>query len=244
MYGTCSGGSRKPSWPTSQSGCVSLCDEVTQSAFSAEDEYLRFGKHRGQKVMLRFNLYSKLVYRVHGRINIPPKSFLGALYHRDHIAERRSTNNRQIDVACSVEFTPRGGAEHERRMNAVGEWHQRFTQNVHESRGLREQPSQLGKDRRVLVCLEVHLLAPDLAAYQASSGQLFQLALNRADCATSVPHQLAQVVRFVGVAEQPPEHASTGAAKKQHRGIYSKAGCSQDGDKRIQNGYARSTVPC
>jgi hypothetical protein len=58
-----------------------------------------------------------------------------------------------------------------------------------------------------------------------------------------VPHQLTQVVRFVGVAEEPSEHASTGAAKKEDRWVESQEGCSPDGDKRTQNGYARSTVP-
>jgi hypothetical protein len=46
--------------------------------------------------------------------------------------------------------------------------------------------------------LEVHLFAADLAEHQAGSGQLSQLALNRADGAACVPHQLAEVVRFVG----------------------------------------------
>jgi len=78
---------------------------------------------------------------------------------------------------------------------------QRLTQNVHESRGLGEKALQLGKDCCLLVRLEVHLLAADLAVHQAGSGQLFQLALNRADGAACVSDQLAQVVRFVGVAE-------------------------------------------
>jgi hypothetical protein len=59
---------------------------------SAENKHLRFGKYRRQEVMLRQNLGSKLVCRVHDRIDIPPKSFLSFLYRRDHIAEGRVTD--------------------------------------------------------------------------------------------------------------------------------------------------------
>ena len=109
-----------------------------QSVFIAKNEQLRFSDYCRQKVMLRFNLSSELVYREHGRIDVPSESFLCALYHCDHIAKRRFTNDHQVDVARSVKLTSRGGAEHECCIDAVGEWHQSFTQDVHESGGLRE----------------------------------------------------------------------------------------------------------
>ncbi len=109
-----------------------------QSVFIAKNEQLRFSDHRRQKVMLRFNLSSELVYRVHGRIDVPSESLLCTLYHCDHIAKGRVTNDHQIDVARSVKLTPRGGAEHEYCIDAVGEWHQSFTQDVDEPGGLRE----------------------------------------------------------------------------------------------------------
>ena len=94
---------------------------------------------RGQKVMLCFDLCSKLVYRVNRRIDIPPKSFLGWLYRRDDIAEGRFPNDQQIDVAGGVELTPRSRAEHECRLQAICERHQRVTQDVHEPCSLGEQ---------------------------------------------------------------------------------------------------------
>lgn len=192
--------------------------------------------------MLRANLGSKLGYGVDGWIDVPPKSLLCALNQRDDIAERRITNDHQIDVACSVELTPRGGAKHERCVDTVGEWHQRFTQNVDKSGGLREQPSQLRKDCRFLVCLEVHLLAADLAAHQAGSGQQFELALNRADRAADLPYELAQVVRLVGMTQQPSQYAPPRGAEQNGCRVESRRSCSQDGNNRIQNGNARSTV--
>jgi hypothetical protein len=57
-----------------------------------------------------------------------------------------------------------------------------------------------------------------------------------------VPYQLAQVVRFISVTEEPSEHTSTRAAEEDGRRVKSKRGCSQDGDKRTQNGDARSTI--
>jgi hypothetical protein len=151
--------------------------------------------------MLRQNLGSKLVCRVHGRIDIPPKSFLSYLYRCDHIAEGRLTKDQQIDVAGGVQLAPRSRAKHERRVDTICERHECLTQDVYESCGLGEKALQLGKDCCLLVRLEVHLLAADLAVHQAGSGQLFQLALNRADGAPCVSDQLAQVVRFVRVAE-------------------------------------------
>lgn len=115
----------------------SLYRDRVQPVFIAKNEQLRFSDHLRQEVMLCFNLPSELVYRVHGRIDIPPKSFLCTLYHRDHITKGRFTNNHQIDVARSVKLTSRGG-EHECCIDAVGERRQSFTQDVDESGGLRE----------------------------------------------------------------------------------------------------------
>jgi hypothetical protein len=114
-----------------------LC-ALDQCLVRSGNEHFRFRKDGYQKVLLRAILGTKLVYRVHGRIDIPPESFLSSLYRRDHITEGRFTNHQQIDVAGGVEFTPRGRAEYERRMHAVCERHQRLTQNVHKSGGLGE----------------------------------------------------------------------------------------------------------
>ena len=116
----------------------SFCRDRVQPVFIAQNEQLRFSDHRRQKVMLRFKLSSELVCRVHGRIDVPSESFLCALYHCDHIAKGRFTNDHQVDVARGVKLATRGGAEHECFIDAVGEWHQSFTQDVDESGGLRE----------------------------------------------------------------------------------------------------------
>ena len=116
----------------------SFCRDRVQPVFIAKNEQLRFSDHRRQEVMLRFNLSSELVYRVHGRIDVSPESFLCTLYHCNHVAKGRFTHDHQVDVARSVKLTPCGGAEHECCIDAVGEWHQSFTPDVHESGGLRE----------------------------------------------------------------------------------------------------------
>ena len=100
-----------------------------------------------------------------------------------------------------MELTPGSGSEHEGRVYTIRERDERLTQNVHESRGFREQTLQLGEDGCLLVRLKVHLLAADLAVHQARGCQQFQLALNRADGTAYMPYELPQVVRFVGVTQ-------------------------------------------
>jgi hypothetical protein len=111
-----------------------------------------------------------------------------------------------------------------------------------ESNGLGEQALQLREDSRLLIRLKVHPLTTNLAAHKAGSGQLLQLALYGADGSASVPDQLAEVVRFVSVAQEPSKHASPRAAEKERCGVENRSRCSQDGDKRTQNGNGRSTV--
>src|SRR5438309_7427785 len=110
--------------PLSLVGGGLLCYEITQVAFSAEDKHLRFGEYDCTKMLLRQNLGSKLICRVHGRIDIPPKSFLSSLYGRDHVAEGHFTTDQEIDVTGGVELTPRGRAEHEGRAHSTSERHQ------------------------------------------------------------------------------------------------------------------------
>ena len=141
-----------------------------------------------------------------------------------------------------MELTPRGRTENESRANTIGERHQRFAQDIDESYGLGKQPLQLGEDGCLLVRLKVHLLAANLAANQTGSREQFELALNRADRAADMPDEFPQVVRFVGVTQEPAEYAAARAAEQDGSGVESRRGCSQDGDKRTQNGDARSTI--
>ena len=84
-----------------------------------------------------------------------------------------------------------------------------------------------------MIRLEVHLLAADLATHEPTRRQQFQLALNCTDRTTDVPRKLSQVVRFVGVAQEPGEYTPPGAAKEDGSRVERRWGCSQDGDKRI-----------
>ena len=97
-------------------------------------------------------------------------------------------------------------------------------------------------DGSVPVRLEVDLVAANVAAHKTGSGQLLQLALYGADGSAGVPHQFAEVIRFVSVAQQPSKHASPRPAEEERGGVESHGRCSQDGDKRTQNENARSTV--
>lgn len=84
-----------------------------------------------------------------------------------------------------------------------------------------------------MIRLEVHLLAADLATHEPAGRQQFQLALNCTDRTTDVPRELPQVVRFVGVAQEPGQYTPPGAAEEDGCRIERCSGCSQDGDKRI-----------
>ncbi len=84
-----------------------------------------------------------------------------------------------------------------------------------------------------MIRLEVHLLAADLATHEPTRRQQFQLALNCTDRTADVPRKLSQVVRFVGVAEEPGEYTPPSAAKEDGSRVERRWGCSQDGNKRI-----------
>ena len=84
-----------------------------------------------------------------------------------------------------------------------------------------------------MIGLEVHLLAANLTTHEPTGRQQFQLALNRTDRTADVPRELPQVVRLVGVAEEPGKYTPPGAAKEDGSRVERCWGCSQDGDKRI-----------
>lgn len=84
-----------------------------------------------------------------------------------------------------------------------------------------------------MIRLEVHLLAADLATHEAAGRQQFQLTLNCTDGTADLPRELPQVVRFVGVAQEPGEYTPPSAAKEDGCRVDRRWGCSQDGDKRI-----------
>ena len=101
---------------------------------------------------------------------------------------------------------------------------------------------QFGEDCRVSVCLEINLVATNVAAHKTGSGQLLQLALYGTDSSAGVPDQFTEVVRLVSVTQQPSKHASPRVTEQEGCRIESRRSCSQDGDNRTQNGDARSTV--
>ena len=84
-----------------------------------------------------------------------------------------------------------------------------------------------------MIRLEVHLLAADLATHEPTGREQFQLALNCTDRATDVPRELPQVVRFIGVAQEPGQYPPPRTAKEDSCRVDRRWGCSQDGDKRI-----------
>ena len=84
------------------------------------------------------------------------------------------------------------------------------------------------------------------AVQQPGGGQLLEFALHGADGSTCVACDLAKIVRFVRVTEQPAENPPACAAE-QHRGGVgpgrrSHCGCSHNAYNRTQNGYACQTV--
>ena len=205
-------------------------------------EHLGLPKHRGYKVVLRQDLGPELVFREYGWIHVPPEALLRSLNRGYDVAEGHVADDQQIDVTGGMKLTACGRTEDERRADTISQGRQRLAQNVHESNGLGEQALQLWKDGCFLIRLKVHLLAANLALHQARSRQQFQLALNCADRAADAPHEFPQVVRFIRVTQEPSQDAPPRAAEQDGCGIERRRSCSQDGDKRIQNGNARSTV--
>jgi hypothetical protein len=162
------------------------------------------------------------------------------LYRGYHVAECRVADDKKIDVAGGMKLTACGRTEDERCAQTIGERHQRLAQDVHESDGFGKQTLQLWEDGRLLVGLKVHLVAADLAAHQARGRQQFQLALSRTDGTPDVSHELPQVVRLVGMTQEPSQYAATRATEQNRSRIESGWSCPQDGDKRIQNGNGPS----
>src|SRR5262245_51207096 len=117
--------------------------------------------------MFRQHLAPELVFRKDGRIHVPPKPLLGSLYRGYHVAERHVADDEQINVTGGMKLTARGRTEDKRRAHPVGERHERLAEDIHESYRLCKEPLELRKNGCLLVCLEVHLLAANLAAHQA-----------------------------------------------------------------------------
>jgi len=189
------------------------------------------------------DLGPEFVRGVDSGVDVSSQALLSASQRRYDALERRVTDNEEVDVARRAQLTTGRRPEHERHEHALAEWCERLPEHVGEPGSLREQSLQLRKDRRLAVCLEVNLPALYGAAQQPGRGQLLEFALHRADGRTCVTCDLAKIVRFVRVTEQPAEDAPAGAAEQQRGGVCpgrrSHSGCSHNAYNRTQSGNDR-----
>jgi hypothetical protein len=187
----------------------------------------------------------EFVRGVDSGIDVSSQTLLSASQRRHDALERCVTDDEQVDVARRPELTTGRRPEHQRHEHAFAQWCERLAEYVGEPGSLREQSLQLRKDRRLAVSLEIHLPALNSAAQQPSGGQLLEFALHRADGSTCVACDLAKIVRFVGVTEQPAEDAPACTAEQQRGDICRRRrshGCSHDAYNRTQSGNSRSTI--
>jgi hypothetical protein len=159
------------------------------------------------------DLRSKLVRRIHRRIDVPAKLLLSRGKSMHHILKWRISNDQEIDVACRAKLAPCRGPEHEGDLNTVAERREPVSQEVEQPSRLGKEPPQLRENRRIAVGLEVHLTALHSAPDQPRCRQQLQFALNGSNGGSSLTNDLPKVVGLVRVAEQPAEHAPAGTAE-------------------------------
>jgi hypothetical protein len=196
--------------------------------------------------MLRTKLRSKFVRRVNGRIDVSSDPVLCSGQRSHYILEQCVADDQQVDVAGGAEFTAGSRAEHECDQHASAEWFQGVAEHVAEPGSLREEALQLWKDRRLAVGLEIHLPALNGTEQQPGGGQLLEFALHRADGGSCVACDLAKIVGFVRVTEQPAENAPACTAEQQRgdvcRARRGHSGCSHNAYNRTQSGNTTSTI--
>ncbi len=105
-------------------------------------------------------LRPEFVHGVDRWIDFPSQPLLSASQRRHDVLERRVTDDEQVDVAGGAEFATGGGAEYKRHQHALAEGGQRLSEQIGQSRRLREQAVKLREDRRLTVGLKVDLLPP------------------------------------------------------------------------------------
>ncbi len=108
--------------------------------------------------MLGPDLSPEFIHGVDGGIDFPSQPRLSATQGCHDVLERRVTDDEQVDVAGGTEFTTGRGSEYKRRQHAPAEGSQRLSEQISQSRRLREQALKLRKDRRLTVGLKIDLL--------------------------------------------------------------------------------------
>jgi hypothetical protein len=196
--------------------------------------------------MPRTKLGSEFRRRVNGWIDISSDPVLCCCQRAHNILKRCVPDDQQVDVTGGAEFTAGSGAEHESDLHAFTEWFEGLAEHVGEPGSLREQSLQLRKDRRLAIGLEIDLPALNRAEQQSGGSQLLQLALYGANGGSGVARDLAKIVRFVGVTEQPAEDTPPRTAEQQCgdvcRARRGNGGCSHNENNRTQIGNTASIV--
>ena len=149
--------------------------------------------------------------RVHRASHAP----LHAGENRQELAQSKSTDDEQIDIALRRLPTGRDGAIDERRVDPLVEVEQGASQHIREAGSLVEYRSQFLEHGGAGVGLEVHLSPVWRSEDQAGLDQLRQFALKRADASAGFTRDFAQVELLVGAAKEQRQNVASGATEQQ-----------------------------
>jgi hypothetical protein len=196
------------------------------------DKQPRFSQHARHEMVTGSDLRSKLGRWIDRRIHISAEPFLDRGERMHDVLEWSLANDEQIDVARRAELTARRRPEHECHVDAITKRREPLAKDIDEAGGLRKEPTQLRKNRRVAVRLKVHLTPLHRAPNEARGREQLELALNGADSGAGLPDNLPQIVGLVGMPKQPAEQPAPRAAEQDRRGIDARTGCSHDANKR------------
>jgi len=102
-------------------------------------------------------LGAELLRLVNGGIDIAAEHALRVRCRIHHVPERHVADNEKVDVALIPERITGRGSEDEGYIDPGCQRAQRLSKHIGHASRLDEQRLQFGEDRRLAVCLEIHL---------------------------------------------------------------------------------------
>ena len=159
-------------------------------------------------------LRSEFALGIYRRVDVAPQSGLGQFGGTGDRREWSCPDDEHVDVAVDSKGTACRGPKHGCQSQLIGDGTQGIAQHVCHAYGLRQETSQIGEHRALLVRLKVHLAAVDAPGNHASLLQQGQFALDPAQRGSSFAGELAKVERFVRMTEQPPKNPTTCLAEQ------------------------------
>jgi hypothetical protein len=129
------------------------------------------------EMVLRRELPSELGGRVVGDVDLPPESRLERFENRCKVGDTDIADYHQVDVTERVLSAAGDRSVDERTSDAFLKRHEETTKHWEDAGGFVDQPSQIEKQRRSTVGLEVDPRALSTLLENASLNERLQLAL-------------------------------------------------------------------